>query len=39
LNDLAYTAHWLLAKGALQRVLILDLDVHQVRCAAICHMT
>jgi acetoin utilization deacetylase AcuC-like enzyme len=30
LNDLAYTAHWLLAHGGLQRVLILDLDVHQV---------
>jgi acetoin utilization deacetylase AcuC-like enzyme len=30
LNDLAYTAHWLLAKRAVQRVLILDLDVHQV---------
>ncbi|WIA40703.1 hypothetical protein OEZ86_004398 [Tetradesmus obliquus] len=29
LNDLAYSAHWLLAHGGLQRVLILDLDVHQ----------
>jgi hypothetical protein len=38
LNDLAYTAHWLLAKGALQRVLILDLDVHQVRCG-VCPVT
>eukprot|EP00775_Hariotina_reticulata_P004752 gene4752-5002_t len=29
LNDLAYTAHVLLAQGAVQRVLVVDLDVHQ----------
>jgi acetoin utilization deacetylase AcuC-like enzyme len=31
LNDLAFTASVLLQRGAVQRVLILDLDVHQVR--------
>jgi acetoin utilization deacetylase AcuC-like enzyme len=31
LNDLAYTAHVLLREGAASRILILDLDVHQVR--------
>ena len=30
LNDLAVTARVLLREGAVQRVLILDLDVHQV---------
>ena len=30
LNDLAYTAAVLLKQGSVQRVLILDLDVHQV---------
>ena len=34
LNDLAYTATVLLQQGAVQRVLILDLDVHQVRMCA-----
>ena len=31
LNDLAFTAHVLLRDGAASRILILDLDVHQVR--------
>jgi acetoin utilization deacetylase AcuC-like enzyme len=30
LNDLAFTAHELIRRGAVERVLILDLDVHQV---------
>jgi acetoin utilization deacetylase AcuC-like enzyme len=30
LNDLAFAAHELLRRGAVSRVLILDLDVHQV---------
>lgn len=30
LNDLAYTAHVLLVENLVQRVMILDLDVHQV---------
>ena len=30
LNDLAYTAVRLVSEGAVQRVLVLDLDVHQV---------
>ena len=33
LNDLAVTAELLLRQGRVQRVLILDLDVHQARTA------
>eukprot|EP00879_Flechtneria_rotunda_P018304 GHRR01019201.1.p1 GENE.GHRR01019201.1~~GHRR01019201.1.p1 ORF type:complete len:343 (+),score=113.12 GHRR01019201.1:374-1402(+) len=37
LNDLAYTAHWLIQQGDVERVLIVDLDVHQGDgTAAIC---
>ena len=31
LNDMAVTAKYLLQQGAVQRVMIVDLDVHQVR--------
>ncbi len=34
INDMAITARVLLQEGLVERVLILDLDVHQVSCRA-----
>lgn len=39
INDLAYTAHVLLKEGLIDRVLILDLDVHQVGLVVVASCT